>query len=264
MWIYLLVAAVGYALILLLLWLAQDRLVFPGAGRWNRPVELAGVETIHLAGREGPFRVAVAVPEHPTAVLLFFVGNAETLDSAARRAAGFARAGIACVSPEYPGYGGSAGAPGVAAFYAAAEAACLHARVLAHRFGLPLCVGGVSIGTFPAVHLAAAGKADRLLLEAPPTTMADAAGHGFWWAPVSWLLRHRFDSLAVASQVRCPVLVLHGDADTIVPIALGERLCAGFAGPKEFVRVPGAGHNDLPLAAEGPFGERIAAFVLGR
>lgn len=262
-WTLLLVAVLAYLLILLLLWLAQDSLVFPGAGRWNRPVVLAGVTTFELAGKDGPFRVAEAVPEHPKAVLLFFVGNGEALDSAANRAAAYARADIAVVSPEYPGYGGSAGRPGVAAFYAAADAACTHARALAKRLGLPLCVGGISIGTFCAVHLAAEGLADRLLLEAAPTSMVDAAGHGFWWAPVSLLLQHRFDSLLVAARVRCPVLALHGDADTIVPIALGERLCAAFAGPKEFVRVPGRGHNDLPLATEGPFGERVAAFLRG-
>lgn len=264
MWILLLLAVVGYTLILLLLWLGQDGMVFPGAGRWNRPVELAGVETVHLPGRDGTFRVAVAEPENPTAVLLFFVGNGEGLASAADRAAAFARAGIAVVSPEYPGYGGSAGSPGVAAFEAAAEAACLHARGLAQKHGLPLCVGGHSLGTFCAVHLAAAGKADRLLLLAPPTSMVDAAQAQFWWAPVSLLLRHCFDSLAVAGHVRCPVLVLHGEQDEVVPIALGKRLCAAFAGPTEFVRVPGCGHNDLPRATEGSFGERIAAFVRGR
>ncbi len=254
----------GYSLLLLLLWLAQDQLVFPGAGRQLRPVAIAGVETIELRGPAGPFRVAEAVPERPRAVLLFFGGNAESLPSLAERAAAYARAGIAVVSPEYPGYGASAGRPGVASFQAMAEVAAAHARALATQRSLPLTIGGHSLGSFCAVHLAAAGLADRLLLLAPPTTLAAAAGHGFWWAPVSLLLRHDFDNLAVAGRVHCPALVLHGDADAIVPCGLGERLCAAFAGPQQFVRVPGAGHNDLPFGPEGPFCDLLLGFLTGK
>lgn len=46
------------------------------------------------------------------------------------------------------------------------------------------------------------------------------------------------------SRIGCPTLVLHGDADPLVPIACGEDTARRIAGAR-FVAIPGMGH-DLP------------------
>jgi pimeloyl-ACP methyl ester carboxylesterase len=46
-------------------------------------------------------------------------------------------------------------------------------------------------------------------------------------------------------KITAPVLVIHGDRDWVVPIALGERLYELVNAPKRFARFPDAGHNDL-------------------
>jgi len=51
------------------------------------------------------------------------------------------------------------------------------------------------------------------------------------------------------SEVTAPVLVVHGENDTIVPVTLGERLYSLIRAPKRFVRIAGAGHNDLGAQA---------------
>jgi fermentation-respiration switch protein FrsA (DUF1100 family) len=94
--------------------------------------------------------------------------------------------------------------------------------------------------------------------------MVAAAHLRFWWLPVGWFLRHRFDNLALAPAVRCPVLVVHGDHDTIVPLQLGTELAAAFGGPSELLVAVGCGHNDLPLDRDGPFGTRLQAFLDSR
>jgi fermentation-respiration switch protein FrsA (DUF1100 family) len=58
-------------------------------------------------------------------------------------------------------------------------------------------------------------------------------------------MKDQFRSDLRASRVRAPVLVVHGENDAIVPITLGERLYTMIQAPKQFVRVEGAGHNDL-------------------
>lgn len=254
----------AYLAVVLLLWWQQELLVFAGAGRGDRAIEAPGVRALQLPGSAGvPFRAAECVPATPRALVLFFVGNGEDLRSAARQVAELADYGVAAVAPEYPGYGLSAGHPSVATLLATADAAATYAEQRARELGVPFLVGGSSLGTFCAVHVAAQGRAQRLLLRAPPTTMADAAQQRYWWLPVRLLLRHRFDSVSVASRVACPVLIVHGDADPIVPLALGERLRAAFAGPAELLVVPGAGHNDLSLARSGPVGARVADFLRG-
>jgi hypothetical protein len=258
------VALCGYAVLLFAVWSQQDRLVFPGAGRGERLIDVAGVDVSELPGLGGtPFRVVQRVPDSAHAVLAWFVGNGEDLSSAARRVVELSRHGIAVVAAEYPGYGGSRGTPAVASLLAAAEALAIRAEALARERSVPFVVGGSSLGSFCALHVAAAGAARRCLLVAPPTSLADVAAGQFWWLPVRLLLRHRFDNTSTAPQVRCPVLVLHGDQDEVVPVHMGEALCRSVAGPAEFVVVRGAGHNDVSLAPEGPLGPRIAEFLRG-
>ena len=55
------------------------------------------------------------------------------------------------------------------------------------------------------------------------------------------------------NKVTAPVLVVHGENDAVVPIAFGERLYGLIQSPKRFVRVAGAGHSDLGVAAARRF-----------
>jgi len=262
---FLIALLLAYLALLLLLWWQQDAMVFPGAGRGDRPIDAAGVTTLELV-RSGDltFRAAEVRPARPIAVCAWFVGNGEDLRSAAWMAAELAAHGLWTVAAEYPGYGRSAGAPTVASLLATAEATAAHAEQLAARHGLPFVVGGSSIGSFPAVHVAAMGRASKLFLRAPPTTLVAAAKQSFPWLPVAWLLRHRFDNLTPAAKVRCPVWITHGVQDVVVPLRLGRELAAAFPGPVEFCEVPGAGHNDLGLAPGTLAGRSLAAFLAVR
>jgi fermentation-respiration switch protein FrsA (DUF1100 family) len=62
------------------------------------------------------------------------------------------------------------------------------------------------------------------------------------------LIRTRWDSLAKIPRVRAPLLVLHGDADEIVPFTHGQQLFAAAPEPKRFYAIRGAQHNDTYLA----------------
>jgi len=77
------------------------------------------------------------------------------------------------------------------------------------------------------------------------TSAVDIAARRYWFVPVRWLMKDQFRSDLRVGKVAAPVLVLHGERDAVVPIALGERLYALINAPKRFVRFPGAGHNDL-------------------
>jgi uncharacterized protein len=62
-------------------------------------------------------------------------------------------------------------------------------------------------------------------------------------------MKDQFRSDLRASKVAAPVLVVHGENDAIVPITLGQQLYDLTRAPKRFVRVAGAGHNDLGAEA---------------
>lgn len=257
------IAAAYAGVVLLLVW-KQEALVFPGAGRGDRGHgDHPRVRAI-TADRDGgrKFRIAIAQAEAaPRAVAVFFVGNGEDLLSAAQGACSMADYGMEVFGVEHPGYGASEGPPSVDALMSAASAAASIARKRADELGVPLVSIGTSLGSFCAVHVAASGIADRLVLRAPPASMLAAAQARFAWAPVGLVLRHPFDNLARAGEVKCPALVLHGDQDRVVPIQQGKALAAAFSGPSEFVVASGFAHNNVPFEREGPFGARIAEFL---
>ncbi len=260
------IACALYLLLGLAIYLLQDRLIFPRAGLGDRAFEKqAGVTTEALKRPGGEsFRIAVGSVENATAVMVFCVGNGEDLSSCVRWAGLWRNYGVEAVVVEYPGFGLSEGEPGVASFFEAASAAADFAVLRAKKKGLPFVVGGNSIGAFSAVNLAVEKARARVLLFAPPSALASIGASRFWWLPVRYLLRHKFDSLAAAPKVTCPVYVMHGDQDSIVPQRYGKQLAGLFSGPVEFVSAIGHGHNDLPVQRLGAYGEGIAAFLAGR
>jgi hypothetical protein len=64
-------------------------------------------------------------------------------------------------------------------------------------------------------------------------------------APVSLLMRDQFHSDRRIAKVTAPLLIMHGTNDPAIPIAFGERLFALAHEPKQFVRFPGGGHDNL-------------------
>jgi pimeloyl-ACP methyl ester carboxylesterase len=257
------VLACAYVLLVLLVALLQDRLVFPAAGRGPWPLDPDPARReFRLATAEGSsFRVVEAAAAAPRAVLVFFVGNGEDLRSAAAWCTLLAGYGLHAVAPEYPGYGGSDGAPSEASLYAAATATAAYARTVAERLRVPLFAGGSSLGSFCATWVAGREPVQKLVLRAPPTTLVAAAQQRFPWLPVRLFLRHRFDNLANSRGVHCPVLIAVGSADRTAPPAMATELAAAFVPPARLVIVPGFGHDDLTLAAEGPLGAELAAFL---
>ncbi|MEQ1634417.1 MAG: alpha/beta hydrolase, partial [Planctomycetota bacterium] len=252
--------------LVLLLALQQDALVFPGSGRGDRGIGfLPRVRAHELQRQPGvPFRIAIATPDGvATHVALMFCGNGEDLFSGAHVAFEWTGYGAEAIAVEHPGYGTSEGPPSVEALFGAADIALEFARARADELSLPLVAVGTSLGTFCAMHVAATGKCDRLVLRAPPSSLLAAAKVRFWWLPVSWFLKHRFDNLVLAPQIRCRALVIHGDRDRIVPLEQGRLVQETMAGESELLVVKGGGHSDVSFAPDGENGARVRAF-LGR
>jgi uncharacterized protein len=84
-----------------------------------------------------------------------------------------------------------------------------------------------------------------LILQNTPTSIPDAAAYIYWFAPVQWLMKNRYDSLSKIGRYHGPVLMSHSAADTLVPIALGRKLFeAAPSAQKRFIELENGGHND--------------------
>ena len=92
---------------------------------------------------------------------------------------------------------------------------------------------------------------DGIVLYSPFTSLADMGAALYTFSPVRLLAGNRLDSLARIGQYQGPLLVIHGEADEIIPIEQGRALYDAAPGPKYFYQVPGAYHNDR-LSDAGP------------
>jgi fermentation-respiration switch protein FrsA (DUF1100 family) len=188
-----------------------------------------------------------AAAPRPRAVILYAHGNGGNVTSlrpALRFFPELLQASILVF--DYRGYGRSEGAPSEKGILADARAA---RRWLARRAGVAekdIVLLGRSLGGGVAVDLAAREGARGLILENTFTSVPDVAVSHAGGLPVGWLFSTRLDSLARIRDYHGPLLQTHGDDDRVVPFALGEKLFAAANEPKQFVRVPGGGHNDPP------------------
>jgi hypothetical protein len=193
-------------------------------------------------------------------VLLFLHGNAGSREHRLHNLQGLYRAGFSVLIFDYRGYAGSTGTPTEAGLYRDGEAAFDWLR--GQVGGRPIVLFGRSLGGAVAAHVAGSRPAAGLILESTFTTAREMADRVLPLPGVQHLMRSRYDVLAALGALRLPLLIIHGDADELVPFAMGQRLFeAAAAADKTFHAVRGGRHNDTYFVAGPVYWEWFRAFV---
>jgi fermentation-respiration switch protein FrsA (DUF1100 family) len=245
-WLVVVVSAV-YVTGLAVLFFAQRALIFPIPQTARTSPESAGfpeAEEQLLTTADGEKIIIWHVPAKPGhAVVIYFPGNGDFLAGSVSRFRGMTSDGTGLVAVSYRGYAGSSGRPSEQGLLLDAVAAY---DFTAARYGTDrIVVWGFSLGSGVAVALAAEQRVGKLILEAPYTSIADAAAARFPIVPVRWLLRDQFRSDQRIARVTAPLLIVHGERDSTISIKMGERLFALARQPKQLVRFPEGGHDNL-------------------
>jgi pimeloyl-ACP methyl ester carboxylesterase len=191
-------------------------------------------------------------------LVLYFGGNAEEVSWMLEEAQAGAP-GVSWLLMDYRGYGQSAGSPSEAALVADALALYDHALALPGTDPKRLYAFGRSLGSGVAVALAAERPLAGLILATPFDSLAAVAKRYYWYLPVDWMLKHRFDSIERAPRLATPLLCLIAERDEVIPAEHGERLFAAWGGPKHKALLTGANHNGTD--AHPLFWPSIRAFL---
>jgi pimeloyl-ACP methyl ester carboxylesterase len=216
-----------------------------------------GVVERWIATGDGPRLHAWYVgPQGSAPTLLWSHGNAGNIASRRDLMLALSRRGLGVLAYDYRGYGKSTGSPSESGLYVDAAAA-FDDEVAAGRDPRDIVCFGESLGATVSIDLAIRRPCGAVVVVSAFTRLADVARRHY--GPLGALAGNRFDALGRISRLSAPLLVAHGDQDEIVPFELGQRLFEAAPGPRRFLRLAGAGHNDA-LGYPGLL-DAVAAFA---
>ncbi len=250
-----------YVALAVLMWILQRRLQYypdPTAPQMPSVQSAAELRDIELEAADGLRLHAWYLPGTRPLDFLILHGNAGHRGDRWPWIEALHASGAGVLALDYRGYGGNPGSPTEDGLVRDAEAA---ARWLAEHGAQRIVTIGESLGCGVAVGLAARYPPDALVLVSGFPSLVSVARCAYPWLPVSLLMRDRFECSSKLARLGVPVLFVHGEADTIVPLGLGRELYECAAGPKEWWSIPGAGHNDLPYNDLPGFMARLEAFL---
>ena len=162
---------------------------------------------------------------------------------------------------DYRGYGRSHGSVSEDGTYEDARAALAYLESRPDVDPKGLIVFGRSLGAAVAVELAMRQHPRALILESPFTSIKAMAKTILPFIPIGPFLGIRYDNLEKIQNIRVPLLILHGDRDTVVPYDQGHELFTAAPEPKSFYTITGAGHNDTYLVGGKEYFETLANFI---
>lgn len=238
---YLVYAAMLFSIQRWLLFPRHIRQASPDAGRGIRDLERFWIDTPQ--GRvEGWFiRGHGASAETPGPAVIFAHGNAELIEDWPFEMSLYQAHGFGILLPEFRGYGRSAGSPSEAAitedfvkFYdwLAARPDVDRARIVFH---------GRSIGGGAVCALSRHRRPAAIVLQSTFVSVSEMSRR--YYVP-SFLVRDPFDNESALRALKCPVLIVHGKRDSLIPFEHAQRLHAAAAGSKLIAY--DCDHNDCP------------------
>jgi uncharacterized protein len=245
---WLLIVVVGlYCTGLAVLFIRQRTMLFPIPPVGRTAPDAAGLpqaEEHLLTSADGTRIIVWHVPAKPGHdVVLYFPGNGDFLAGVVGRFKALTSDGTGLVALSYRGYAGSSGSPSERGLLQ--DAAAAYAFTAARYAPERIVAWGFSLGSGVATAIAAEHPVSKLILEAPYTSTVDVASAMLRIVPVGLLMLDQFHSDRRIANVSVPLLIMHGERDPAIPIVFGERLFVLAHEPKQFVRFPDGGHNDL-------------------
>lgn len=240
------VAVVVYGVFAVAMYRGQRRLVYRIDSRRISPARV-GLNTVSEVLLDVPGGETLMLwygkAEAGKPTLLYFHGQAGNLARRSERVRRYRASGLGVLMMAYRGFSGSTGHPSERANVA--DALFVHDWLIAQGVDAgDVVIYGESLGTGVAAQVAAKREISGLVLDSPFTALADLAAERHPMLPVRRFLLDRYDTMKHVPDVLSPVLVLQGEKDPIVPLAMARAVFEAMPGPKHLVTYPEGRHLD--------------------
>ncbi|MBT3220818.1 MAG: hypothetical protein HN348_17170, partial [Proteobacteria bacterium] len=217
----------------LFLFFSQGSMIFPvptvSQEQISESARRDHVEELHLVASDGTPLYGRHGKARGERGVIFFHGNGGSVAYSGVLNAFYIERGWDFIVVEYRGYPGSGGTPSEEGIALDALAAWNYAT---DTLGIPsshLILYGQSLGGGVASRLASVVSPGGLLVEASFTSLADVAAQRYPVPFARKFVKHPFNTRKYAATVTCPTLILHGTADTVIPVSHGQQLATMFA-----------------------------------
>lgn len=239
-------------LLAVIMYLATDWIIYlPAVSTYHDSKQILKLET-----SGGDVISAIYLPKQGSSyTVLMSHGNAEDLGSIYGVLHEWLYRDFSVFVYDYPGYGTSSGKTTEKSVYQAAHAAYLY---LTKTLDIPanrIIIYGRSIGAAIATQLALTHPSAALILESPFVSASRVV------TKIPLLPFDKYNNLAKIKKIHCPVLVIHGTSDEIIPFWHGQKIYQAANHPKDYFWVEKAGHNDILLLEADMYWEKIKHFV---
>ncbi|PJJ52995.1 alpha/beta hydrolase [Hymenobacter chitinivorans] len=238
--------ALLYVAVLVVLYFKQERLLFfptklPADYRFSfaQPAEERWI-----TAADGTRLHGLLFPADSARGLIFYLhGNAGALDSWGEAASLYTRLGYSVFMLDYRGYGKSGGTISSQEQFLG-DVQTAYQQLLPEFAEERTIILGYSLGTGAAAWLAAQHHPRLLILQAPYFSMRATARQHYPYVP-GFIVRYPLGTDAVLPQVKCPIVIFHGEHDEVIDYQTTMQLKALLKPQDQFITLPGAGHNGM-------------------
>ena len=244
---------IAYVSLLLFAYFLADSMIFipPRSGYVESP------EFIQLITSDGERIYAYYLPnENAKYTLLVSHGNAEDIGYMLPLFREMHKHGFSVFSYDYHGYGISSGRPTEKNAYLDIDAAYNHLTKDLHVAPENIIAYGHSLGAAVSLDLAVRKPVGAVILQGAFTTAFRVMTR------IPLMPFDKFENIEKIKRLRCPLLMIHGVDDGIIPFWHGRKLYELASVPKQFYAVSGAGHNDILVTSGEEYWRTISSFVL--
>lgn len=245
-------------------WLEPRFAFYPAHGEAETPGDFGiPYETVTIETADGEhLRGWVMRAAAPRARIVYFHGNGANLSNWAPILSGIVEHGYSVFAFDYRGYGMSTGRPTERGLYRDVDAV-VQREWMGGKPPVPTIYWGRSLGATMAAYGATMRRPDGLILESGFTN-ARAAVRGSTSLVILYLFSsYRFPAAEFVNRANRPVLVMHGNRDSVIPFERGRELFEKITAPKQFVVIEGGDHNDTTPRQAEAYWTAVDRFIAG-
>ena len=155
--------------------------------------------------------------------IVYFHGNAGKLENRIHKLNHFKDMDVNFLIIAWRGFSGNSGKPSERGLYDDGSSVILWLKNLGLKEN-DIVLYGESLGTGVAIEIAQSNNFAGLVLETPFTSMVEAAKNFYPYIPVALLLKDKYENQKKIKNINIPLLVMHGEADQIVPFWMGKKI----------------------------------------